>query len=75
MCEMVEYASIRLRLVCTIATRLPIASESTASTASIICHWCARSTMPSPSRRYAMPNAASFEAEAMKVVTGVGAPW
>ncbi len=34
-CEMVEYASMRLRLVCAIATMLPIAIDSTASTTSI----------------------------------------
>ena len=37
MCAMVEYASMRLRLVCAIAVMLPIASDSTASSTSICC--------------------------------------
>ena len=37
MCEIVEYASMRFRLVCAIAVMLPIAIDSTAITISICC--------------------------------------
>ncbi len=75
MCEMVEYASIRFRLVCTMAVRLPIASEATASTTSITCQSTASGSRPSTSRRSAMAKAASFGAPAISSVTAVGEPW
>jgi len=36
-CEIVEYASMRLRLVCAIATTLPMPIDSTARTIKICC--------------------------------------
>ena len=76
MCEMVEYASMRFRLVCAIAVMLPIASDATAMMISIHCHCSTRKSAPSPvtSRRIMNANAASLGAEPMNSVTAVGAP-
>ena len=75
MCEMVEYASMRLRLVCAMAATLPMMSEATASTASMGCQSPASGSRPSTSRRMAMAKAASLGALPMISVTEVGAPW
>lgn len=75
MCEIVEYASIRFRLLCTIAVRLPIASDTTASTDSISCQSTASGSRPSTRIRSVIANAASFGAPAISSVTAVGEPW
>ncbi|MNK91613.1 hypothetical protein D3C87_1117200 [compost metagenome] len=74
MCEMVEYASIRFRLVCTMAVRLPIASDSTDSTTSIICQSLASGSRPSTSTRMNSAKAATFGPAAISSVTAVGEP-
>ena len=73
-CAMAEKASMRLRLVCATAARLPTSSDSTASTASICCQSKAKVGMASTSRRMTMAKAASLGAEPINSVTAVGAP-
>ena len=73
--EMVENASMRLRLVWAMAARLPSNSEPTESTMSICCQSMASDSMPSTSRRIMMAKAASLGAPAIISVTPVGAPW
>ena len=73
-CAIVENASMRFRLVCAIAVRLPITSEPTASTTSICCQSTASGSSPSTSSRNAMAKAASLGTEPMNAATGVGAP-
>src|SRR5512143_3615257 len=75
-CEIVEYASMRFRFVCAIATRLPSPSDSTHSTISM-SRQPVSCTGPSPSisTRHASANDAIFGTEPMNNVTGVGAPW
>ena len=74
MCEIVEYASIRLMLVCAIAAKLPIAIDSTDMITSICCQSPARSISPFTSIRIIIANAASFGAAPMKSVIAFGAP-
>ncbi|MNV79538.1 hypothetical protein D3C71_1730950 [compost metagenome] len=74
-CEMVEYASMRLRLVWPMAARLPTSSEPIDSTASICCQSIANGSKPSTSSRIVMANAASFGAPPIISVMAVGAPW
>ncbi len=74
MCEMVEYASMRLILVCAMATIVPIAIESTDSTTSIWLQSACEPARASGSSRMASANAASFDAVPMKTVTQVGDP-
>jgi hypothetical protein len=65
---------MRLRLLCAIATMLPIAMESTASTTSIWLQSGWEPAKASGSKRMASANAASFEAVPMNTVTQVGEP-
>ena len=65
---------MRLMLVCAMAMTLPIAIESTASTASIWDQSSTRPPSPSTRARMSIPNAAILGAVAMNRVTGVGAP-
>ena len=74
MCEMVEYASMRLILVWAIAARLPIIMDITARMMSIPCQSASIAPMPSTSKRMTKPNAASLGAEPIKSTTAVGAP-
>ena len=74
MCEMVEYASMRLKFVCAMATTLPSAMESTARTTSMSCQSVTMPESPSPRMRRMKPKAASFGAEPMNIVIGVAAP-
>ena len=60
MLEIVEYASIRLMLVCAIATTLPRAIDNTAATASISCQISIQSPSPEKSSRNRIAKAASF---------------
>ena len=73
-CAMVENASMRLRLVCAIAARLPMTSEATASTVSICCQSMASGSNPSTSKRITIPKAASLGAPPIIKVMAVGAP-
>ena len=73
-CEIVEYASMRLRLVCAIATTLPMAIDSTASAISMSCQLACSPPRPSASNRYASANEPIFGAEPRNSVTAVGAP-
>ena len=63
---------MRLRLVCAIATTLPIAIDSTASTTSIWLQSGCETASASGSSRMASAKAASFEAVPMNSVTQVG---
>ena len=72
---MVEYASIRLRLLWAIAARLPSSIEPTESSTSICCQSTARPSMPSTRRRMVIANAASLGAPPTSSVAAVGAPW
>ena len=74
-CEMVENASMRLRLVCAMAAKLPTTNDPIASSISICCQSSANGNMPSTSKRMKMPNAASLGAPPINSVTAVGAPW
>ncbi len=74
-CEIVEYASMRLMLACAIATTLPTAIESAASTTSMSCQASTAPPRPSASTRIASANEAILGAEPTNRVTGVGAPW
>jgi hypothetical protein len=73
-CEIVEYASMRLRFVCAMATTLPISIDSTDSAISMSCQLATIASRPSASTRIASTNEAIFGAEPMNNVTGVGAP-
>ena len=73
-CEIVEYASMRLRLVCAIATMLPISSDSTASAISMSCQLRDHRIEAFCEHAERQPNEAIFGAEPMNSVTGVGAP-
>ncbi|MNJ67980.1 hypothetical protein D3C77_641920 [compost metagenome] len=66
---------MRLKLVCAMAVRLPIASDSTARIISIGCQSAARPCRPSTSRRSVMAKAASLGAPPRISVTAVGEPW
>src|SRR5579863_721287 len=74
-CETDEYASSRLTLRCVSAAMLPIASEAHASAA--IAHVQRRASPgnATTSTRNVTTNAATFVADDMNAVTGVGAPW
>src|SRR6185503_4293293 len=75
-CEIVEYASMRFKFVCAIATRLPIPNDSTHSTISMSRQPpSCRPPRPSTSTRHTSANDAIFGTEPMNNVTGVGAPW
>src|SRR5665213_1392031 len=65
---------MRLRLLCAMATMLPMAIDSTASTTSIWLQSACDDPNASGSRRMASANAASFDAVLMYTVTQVGAP-
>ena len=73
-CAIEEYASSRLRLVWTMAARLPTASETHTMTASAIVQSSASPGNAVVRRRSASTSAVAFVAAAMKAVTGVGAP-
>ena len=75
MLAMVEYASIRLRLVCAMATKLPRTIESTDRTISIPCQSNAMPASAPASTRSVSANAASLGAVPISSVIGVGAPW
>ena len=72
---MVEYASMRLMLVCAIAARLPSSIDATESTTSICCQSSASPDIPSTSRRIVIAKAASLGAPPTSSVIAVGAPW
>ena len=72
---MVEYASMRLRLVCAIAAKLPTSKDDTASKASICCQSTAKGNKPSTSTRITKAKAANLGAPAIIKVAAVGAPW
>src|SRR3954470_23830693 len=74
-CEIDEYASRRLTLVCTRAPRLPTASEMQAITAIAIVHICSSSGNEIVRMRSVTTRAAIFVAADMNAVTGVGEPW
>src|SRR5260370_29425132 len=65
---------MRLMLLCAMATMLPMAIDSTASTTSIWLQSPCEPAKASGSRRMASANAASFEAVPMNTVTLVGEP-
>ena len=65
---------MRLRLVCAIATTVPITIESTASTTSIWLQSGCDAPSASGSSRMASAKAASFDAVPMNTVTQVGEP-
>ncbi len=71
---MVEYASMRFRLLWAMAMMLPMPMESTARMASMPVQSSCSAERPSTSRRISMPKAAILGAELMNRVTGVGAP-
>ncbi len=71
---MLEYASSRFTSVCTIAARLPQASEMQTMTASATVQSSSSAGKAVTSRRSVTTSAATFVAAAMKPVTGVGAP-
>src|ERR1700728_4583875 len=74
MCEIVEYASMRLMLVCAIATMLPTAMESTEITTSIWLQSVWEPASASGGGRMMSVKAASFDAVQMNTVTHVGDP-
>ncbi len=57
------------------AVRLPSTSDATASTISMRCQSPASGSRPSTRMRNVTANTASFGAEPISIVTGVGAPW
>lgn len=65
---------MRLRLLCAMATMLPMAIDSTASTTSIWLQSPCEPASASGSKRMASANAASFDAVPMNTVTQVGEP-
>ena len=71
---MAEYASMRLRLLCAMATTLPNTIDNTASGASMSCHVAPTLPMPCASRRNASANEAIFGKVDRNSVTPVGAP-
>src|SRR3569623_222810 len=74
MCEMVEYASMRLRLPWAMATTLPTAIDSTASMINMPCHWSCKPPRLSASSLISMAKAGILGAVLMYSVTGVAAP-
>ncbi len=74
-CEMVEKANMRLRLVWAMAAKLPTSKEATAKTANICCQSMAKGSKPSTNKRMVMAKAANLGAAAIIKVTAVGAPW
>ena len=60
---MVEYASMRFKLVCAMAAMLPIAIDSIAISTSIGCQSETRPPKPSTKSRITNANAAIFGAE------------
>ncbi len=75
MLAIVEYASIRLMLVCAIAITLPRIIDSSDSTISMPCQSKSRPPSAIASSRSVNANAASLGAVPISSVTGVGAPW
>ena len=75
MCEIVEYASMRFRLVWAMATILPSASDNTDMITSMPCQSPTAPPMESARMRMMNPKAAIFGAEPMNSVIAVGAPW
>ena len=73
-CEMVEKANMRLRLVWAMAAKLPTSKEATAKMASICCQSMAKGSKPSTNKRMVMAKAANLGAPAIIKVTEVGAP-
>src|SRR5262245_37119557 len=71
---MAEYASMRLRLDCAMATTLPNTSDNTASGASMSCQVAPTLPMPWASNRNANANDAIFGSVDRNSVTAVGAP-
>ena len=69
-----EYASIRLMLVCAIATTLPKTIDSSARIISIPCQSNQSPPSATPSRRSMNAKAASLGAVPISSVTAVGAP-
>ena len=74
MCEIVEYASMRLMLVCMMAARLPTTSEATASRFSISTQSALMPPRPVTRIRKANTAAAIFGAVPTSVATAVLAP-
>ena len=74
MCEMVEYASMRFRLVCEMATILPSAMDNIARITSMPCQSPTAPASASARMRMIKPKAASFGAEPINNVMAVGAP-
>ena len=72
---MVEKASIRFRLVCAMAAKLPTNNEPTAKIISICCQSKANGNIPSTNKRITIAKAASLGAPPIIRVTEVGAPW
>src|ERR1700679_3505519 len=65
---------MRLRLLCAMATILPMAIDNTASTTNIWLQSGCEPARASGNKRMASANAASFEAVPMNTVTQVGDP-
>ena len=74
MWAMVEYANMRLRLVCAIAVMLPMAIEAIARMTSMPDQCCTSGCKPSTRIRATNANAASLGAEPISIVIAVGAP-
>src|SRR3954469_5056747 len=74
-CETDEYASIRFTFSCASAAMFPIASETQAIAAIAQVHRYASCGNAVTSTRSATTSAATFVADDMNAVTGVGAPW
>ena len=76
MLAIVEYASIRFRLVCAMATMCPSVTDSTDSTTSMPCQLAPPAPPSAPaSRRSIIANAANSGAVPISSVIAVGAPW
>src|SRR5437899_5230378 len=74
-CEIDEYARIRFTFRCTSAAMLPQASEMQAMIAIVQRQRCVSPGNATVSTRYVTISAATFVADDMNDVTGVGAPW
>jgi hypothetical protein len=72
---MAEYASMRSRLVCAMAMRLPATTDRVASTASIWVQLALCMPSPSARNRNAMANEAILGTVATSVAELAGAPW
>ena len=74
MLAIVEYASIRLMLVCEMAMTLPAIIDSSDRISSIPCQSNAIPASEPTRSRVMKPNAASFGADPTNSVIAVGAP-